>query len=102
MPGEGKIESNESITFRLKPGVIKGLRRESELKGVTLNTLITQILSHHLDWDTNAAKAGFIPVPRYLIKFLLSCLPDEKVAEASTSVAKNQAEDALLIMRGSV
>lgn len=103
MSDRGKMqESNESITFRLKPGVIKGLRRESELKGVTLNTLITQILSHHLDWDANAAKAGYIPVPRYLMKFLLSCLPDEKVAEAGASVAKNQAEDALLIMRGSI
>jgi hypothetical protein len=103
MPGNSKThEPNESVTFRLKPGIIKGLRRESEHKGVTLNTLVTQVLSHHLDWDANAAKAGFIPVPRYLMKFLLSSISDEKVAEAGASVARNQTEDALLIMRGGV
>ncbi len=103
MSTNGKLrESNESITFRLKPDIIKGLRTEAENRGITLNTLITQILSHYLDWDMNAAKAGFIPVPRYLARLFLSYLSDEKVFEAGSSVAKNQYEDVLLIMRGSV
>lgn len=103
MSNNGKPrESNESITFRLKPDVIKSLRKESGNKGITLNTLITQILSHYLDWDRSAEKAGFIPIPRYLMTLLLSHLSDEKAAEAGSSVAKNQTEDTLLLMRGVV
>lgn len=95
-------EHNESITFRLKPSIIRGLRREAESRGITLNTLITQVLSHYLDWDVSAAKAGYIPIPRALMTLVLSDVAEDKVSEIGTQIARNHVDEILLVMRGAV
>jgi hypothetical protein len=102
MSGDSKPrEANESITFRLKPSIIRGLRKEAEGRGITLNTLITQILSHYLDWDMTAAKAGYIPIPRPLMTLVLSDVTDGKAADIGSQIA-NHMDEIMLVMRGGV
>jgi hypothetical protein len=95
-------ESSESITFRLRADLLAGLRKECGREGVTLNAVMSQILGHFMSWNSTAAKAGFIPVPRHLLVLLLSEMPDEKVVQVAKVVARDQVQDILLLMRGKI
>ena len=61
--GSGK---SESVTFRIDSKALKNLRREADQKEISTNTLINQIIKDHLNWHSNAAKAGFVAVRRPL------------------------------------
>ena len=68
--GTGEMQSlstkgkSESVTFRIDSMALKKLRREAEQKDISTNILVNQIIKDHLNWHSNAAKAGFIAVRR--------------------------------------
>lgn len=95
-------DAGESITFRLKPDILVALRKECERNGLTLNALVSQILGHFTSWSSNAARAGFVPVPRQVLLSLLSGATEEEAAGLGRAVAENQASDIMLLMRGAV
>jgi hypothetical protein len=63
---------NESITFRLDSIILNKLHREAEQKDVSVNTLVSHIMRRHIDWHSNAAKAGFVTVRRGLLIDLIT------------------------------
>ncbi|MFL6425273.1 MAG: hypothetical protein ACJ71R_17015 [Nitrososphaeraceae archaeon] len=65
---------NESITFRLDSIILNKLHREAEQKDISVNTLVSHIIRRHIDWHSNAAKAGFITVRRGLLSNLINRL----------------------------
>ena len=82
---------NRSITFRIGNNIFGGLSDESKRKQMSLNTLVNQILQEHLDWHTDAAKAGQVPIAKGLITSLMNRLDDKEIikfAKESISVPK--------------
>jgi predicted HicB family RNase H-like nuclease len=57
-------EKSESVTFRINSKVLKNLRREAEQNDISTNTLVNKLIKDHLNWHSNAAKAGFVSVRR--------------------------------------
>jgi len=55
---------SESATFRIDSKALKSLRHEAGQKDISTKTLVNQIIKDHLNWHSNAAKAGFIAVRR--------------------------------------
>ena len=56
-----------SITFRLDPGVVDSLQREADLKEISLNVLVNQVLRRYVKWDTFEPKIGMMPVPKIIL-----------------------------------
>ncbi|HSB57524.1 MAG TPA: hypothetical protein VLD38_06940 [Nitrosopumilaceae archaeon] len=93
-------EKSESITFRLDKQVMDKLRSQSKNDGISLNSLVNQLLSHCLDWDVVSAKAGWFPIPKYSFISLLDKLDEKTISEVGEQVGKVISKDMLLKMRG--
>jgi hypothetical protein len=63
---------SESITFRLDSTILNNLHSEAEQKDISVNTLVSHIIRRHIDWHSNAAKAGFVTVRRGLLSNLIN------------------------------
>ena len=60
--------------MRLDSIILNKLHREAEQKDISANTLVSHIIRRHIDWHSNAAKAGFVTVRRGLISNLINRL----------------------------
>ncbi len=90
---------SESITFRLDSTILNKLHHEAEQKDISVNTLVSHIIRRHIDWHSNAAKAGFVTVRRGLLSFLISRLPQKEISSIAEYIAKNETKDFVLLLR---
>jgi hypothetical protein len=90
---------SESITFRLDSTILNKLHREADQKEISVNTLVGHIIRRHVDWHSNAAKAGFITVRRGLLIDLINRLPDKEISSIAEYIAKNETKDFVLLLR---
>jgi hypothetical protein len=90
---------SESITFRLDNNIVNKLHREAERKDISVNTLVSHILRGHIDWHSNAAKAGFVTVRRGLLSNLINRLPEKEISSIAEYIAKNETKDFVLLLR---
>lgn len=70
--------TTRSVTFRMDNALIEELRREADLKDISTNVLVNQVLRRYTDWDRYETKVGMMPVP----KTMLSSLIEDVVAMA--------------------
>lgn len=94
-----KKRRTETIAFRLDGAMIEKLRNEAGHKDISLNTLVSHIFKQHIDWHSNAAKAGFLTVRKSLIVELLKLASEEQLAEIAEHVAKKGTRDFVLMLR---
>jgi hypothetical protein len=94
-----KQHQSESITLRLDSIILDKLRRESEQKDISVNTLVSHIIRRHIDWHSNAAKAGFVTVRSGLLIDLINRLPEEEISSIAEYIAKEETEDFVLLLR---
>ena len=90
---------SESITFRLDNNIVNKLHREAERKDISVNTLVSHIIRNHIDWHSNAAKAGFVTVRRGLLINLINRLPEKEISSIAEYIAKNDTKDFVLLLR---
>jgi hypothetical protein len=93
--------SNSSITFRLKDQAIDDLKKRSEEEGLSLNNLVNKVLDSYLEWECFAAKVGFIPMQKSVLRNLFDSLSEGQIREIAIAAA-DSFEDELLMMRGKV
>jgi hypothetical protein len=77
--------TTRSVTFRMDNALIEELQREADLKDISMNVLVNQILRRYKDWDRYETKIGMMPVP----KAMLSSIIEEAVAMARKSGIKD-------------
>src|ERR687892_2455828 len=87
-------------TFRLPSEKLNKLRKVSEAKNVTPNTLVNQIIKAHLDWHSRAAHAKLYYLPKSFLIRLLNELDEEELNELARDTAKNDLVDISLFLRG--
>ncbi|HEY7569792.1 MAG TPA: hypothetical protein VH796_00360 [Nitrososphaeraceae archaeon] len=92
-------KKSESVTFRIESKALEKLRREAEQKDISANTLVNKLIKDHINWHTNAAKAGFISVRRPFVSKVIKYLPEEEIISLANYVAKTANKDSLLLMR---
>lgn len=90
---------SESVTFRIDSKILKNLRHEAKQKDVSTNTLVNQIVKEHLNWNSNAAKAGFISVRKPFVSKVIKYLPEQEIISLAEYVAKTTNKDAILLMQ---
>jgi hypothetical protein len=92
--------STTCATFRLPNEKLNKLRKVSEAKNVTPNTLVNQIIKAHLDWHSRAAHAKLYYLPKSFLIRLLNELDEEELNELARDTAKNDLVDISLFLRG--
>jgi predicted DNA-binding ribbon-helix-helix protein len=90
---------SESITFRLDSIFLNKLHREAEQKDISVNALVSHIIRSHIDWHSNAAKAGFVTVRRGLLSSLINKLSEKEISSIAEYIAKNETKDFVLLLR---
>ena len=90
---------SESVTFRINSKVLNNLRREAEQKDISTNTLVNKLIKDHLNWHSNAAKAGFISVRRPFVSKVVKYLPEQEIIALAEYVAKTTNKDSILLMK---
>ena len=84
------------ISIRLPDEIKQKLERESEINGTTLNTLATQVLSRHTDWDRFAKDLGFIFSTRKFLKGILTDVSDKTVEKIASTTCKDAVKDVVI------
>ena len=97
---EKQKKTSEGVTFRIPSNTVHELRKESNKKQVSLNTLVNQILKEHLDWHTYAAQARLYHVPRSSMSRIIDKLTEEELSEVAVTIAKKDFVDLGLLLRG--
>ena len=87
-------------TFRLPKEKLEQLRKVSQTKNVTPNTLVNQIINSYLDWHSRAAHAKLYYLPKSFLIRLLNELTETELNELARDVAKNDLIDISLFLRG--
>ncbi|MGB7953218.1 MAG: hypothetical protein WCF23_04495 [Candidatus Nitrosopolaris sp.] len=90
---------SESITLRLDSIILNKLQREAEQKDTSINALVSHVVRRHIDWHSNAAKAGFVTVRRGLLIDLINRLPDKEISSIAEYIAKKETKDFVLLLR---
>jgi hypothetical protein len=89
----------ETIAFRLESSLIEKLRKEAAQREISLNTMAGQIFRQHVDWHSNAAKAGFLTVRKGLILRLLEIAPEDHLVKIAEYIAKKETKNFVLMLR---
>lgn len=94
-----KKPTSGCVTLRFDNEILNQLRKESNQKRISLNTLASQIFHSHVEYDTYASKAGMISFPKSLLIRLMEGLGEQEVEELSKYIAKNEIKDMTLLLR---
>src|SRR3954453_10418228 len=76
------------------------LRHEAEEKRISLNTLAYQIFDTYVNYASNAAKAGMIPISKEVIVELLEGYNGEQIEVIAERVQKKISKEVALLLRG--
>jgi hypothetical protein len=90
------------ISVRVEDTVKITLEKESQKKNLTLNTLIGQILAHHVEWNSFMNEIGFAYVTKAFLRSLLENTSQEEVVRIANGPCKDAIGDAILYMHGDV
>ncbi|MGI0043927.1 MAG: hypothetical protein ACRD47_09465, partial [Nitrososphaeraceae archaeon] len=70
--------STTCVTFRLPSEKLNTLRKVSDARNITANTLVNQIIKAHLDLHSRAAYAKLYYLPKsFLIRLIYELTEDE-------------------------
>ena len=83
----------ESLTIRVDEQILDELRRESDQKLESPNTLINQVLKQYVKWHAYAPKAGIFYMSRTLLSSILDELSNEDIVKISERDVKDNFND---------
>lgn len=92
--------STTGVTFRLPSEKLNTLRKVSETKNITPNTLVNQIIKAYLDLHSRAARARLYYLPKSFLIRLIYELTEDELNELARDTAKNDLVDMSLFLRG--
>lgn len=94
------MKKSEIISVRVDANVKHKLEAESEMKSMTLNTLIGQIITKHVSWDRFAEDIGFVFLTKPFLRAILSHVPDKEMINIAVTVCRGAMKDATIYMYG--
>jgi len=92
--------STSCATFRLSSEKLNRLRKVSEDKNITPNTLVSQLVKAHVNWHSMAAHAKLYYLPKSFLIKLVNELTEEELIVLALETAKNDLVDISLFLRG--
>ncbi|MDW0280495.1 MAG: hypothetical protein QN715_09665 [Nitrososphaeraceae archaeon] len=88
----------ESLTLRLDKDLLDKLRKESEQKMVSINTLTNLIIKSYIKWYSPAQRAEIMSVPKSVLIAIIDNLADYQMESVADKFRKSGYEETLLMM----
>jgi hypothetical protein len=90
------------LSVRIHDAIKKKLIVESELEGVNMNTLISKILTDHVEWDKFAEDIGFVSVTKPFLRAILEALDEDVIKHVAITACRSAFKDAVIYTRGAL
>jgi hypothetical protein len=92
-------QSKKSVvrSIRIPKELDELIRQSAEDSGVTMNGLISSILSRYSEWDRYVEQFGFVTLPRDGFRTLIEGLQEEKLVEIADAFGPPAARDISLV-----
>ncbi len=97
-----KAPATETITFRINKRVLEAIKEISNQGGISVNTLINQILNKAVMWDIAATQSGWVPIPKQTLVSIMDQIDDKNIIEIAHKNGKIIPKDILYIMKGNI
>ncbi|HEY4679737.1 MAG TPA: hypothetical protein VIH04_00545 [Nitrosarchaeum sp.] len=94
------MKKSAIISVRVNADIKNKLEIESEMKSMTLNTLIGQIITKHASWDRFAEDIGFVFLTKPFLRAILSHVPEKEMTTIAVTVCRGAMKDATIYMYG--
>jgi hypothetical protein len=94
-----KSSKSGTVTLRFDANMLDELRKESEHKRISLNTLATQVFRTHAEYGSMSAKAGMVSFHKSLLVRMMDGLSEDEIVKLSEYIAKNEMKDTILLMK---
>ncbi|TAK16760.1 MAG: hypothetical protein EPO37_07795 [Nitrosarchaeum sp.] len=94
------MKKSEIISVRVDANVKHKLEAESEMKSMTVNTLVGQIITKHVSWDRFAEDLGFVCLTKPFLRAILSHVPEKEMTNIAMTVCRGAMKDATIYMYG--
>ena len=88
----------ESLTLRIDKDLLDKLRKESEQKMVSINTLTNLIIKSYIKWYSPAQRAEIMSVPKSVLIAIIDNLADYQMESVADRFRKSGYEETLLMM----
>ncbi|MBM3910371.1 MAG: hypothetical protein FJ356_01830 [Thaumarchaeota archaeon] len=76
-----KSSQSESMTFRLESAALDKLKAKANQDRISLNTLVNQIIVGYAEWDLTAIGAGWMVMPKSVMKKMIAKLSEKEVEQ---------------------
>ena len=94
------MKKSAIISVRVDADTKNKLEIESEMKNMSLNTLIGQIITKHASWDRFAEDIGFVFLTKPFLRAILSHVPEKEMITIAVTVCRGAMKDATIYMYG--
>ena len=94
--------TSNSLTFRLDKDSVDKLRIEAQKQGISLNSLINQILKNFLEWHIFEPKIGFVPILKPVVKELFEKMSKEQIILIAACTGIEEVRNAVYFMKGRI
>jgi HicB-like protein involved in pilus formation len=95
-----QVSKNQTLTFRIDQDNVKKLRTEAGSQGISLNSLINQILKSFLEWHIFEPKVGMVPLPKPVVEEIFTKMSKEQLTDIAMRVGKHELQNAAMFMKG--
>ena len=89
----GKATMVRSV--RLPRELNEGLEKNAKTKGVNVNTLVSSMITKYLEWDSYAARYGYVTLPSEVFVSILADQKDERIAAVARQLGPRLVKDLL-------
>lgn len=90
------------LTVRVSKDVREKLEAESRMNSITLNTLVSQILTKHTEWDRFAKDIGFASITKAFLRSILEHVDDKVISTIAVTTCRGAMRDAMIYMNGTM
>jgi hypothetical protein len=88
------------ISVRVPLSVKEKLDTESALNNISVNTMISQTLKKHVEWNRFAANIGFVFLTRGFLRAMLNSVDDSDITRIATTTCRSAMRDAVIFIKG--
>ena len=88
-----------TMTFRIDEHILNMLRKESERRDISLNTVVNHILKQYVEWDMYASKVGMVPMIKPFVSALFDKMTPQETIELASKVGHSATHDIALFMK---
>jgi hypothetical protein len=88
-----------TMTFRIDEHVLNILKKESESRDISLNTIVNHVLKQYVEWDMNASKVGMVPMLKPVVSALFDKMTPQETIELASKVGHSATHDIALFMK---